>query len=259
MDHLAGYFDRVVVINLKRRPDRLDAFWEEIERANWPFAKPQVFHAIDGNKVPSPHDWDAGGGAWGCMQSHRQILEQAIMDEVDKLLVLEDDMCLSSDFVQRITDFLARVPRDWGQLMLGGQHSEDSTSRVKKDIVRCTNCQRTHAYAIRGRFMRALYRQWVSTSGHCDHRMGEIQGRYRVYAPDPFIFGQAEGKSDISGAFNPRKFWVPPKRRAPVVLLNAPQAVVAELRSHGFHTGHDRHAESDIDNGNFDKFGRCRR
>ena len=247
--NLSNYFDRIVVINLRRRPDRLKQFWRELDRHHWPFQKPEIFQAVDGNKVPAPKTWDAGGGAWGCMQSHRQILEQAIMDDVSKLLVLEDDMCLTSDFVARITDFLSRVPNDWGQLMLGGQHSSEATLRVKRGIVRCTNCQRTHAYAIRGRFMRALYQHWVSTQGHCDHRMGEIQARYRVYAPEPFIFGQAEGRSDISGAVNPRKFWVPPRKCLPVVLLHAPQSAVAQLREHGFHTGHDRNTRTDVDNG----------
>lgn len=254
MFDLANYFDRIVVINLRRRPDRLGNFWGELDDHEWLLKKPELFYAVDGNKVPVPKDWQDGGGAWGCMQSHRQILEQAIMDGVKRLLVLEDDMCLGPDFTTRINDFLQRVPDDWGQLMLGGQHINNTPVHVEEGIVKCTNCQRTHAYAVRGEYMRALYQHWCSTKGHCDHRMGEIQHLYNVYAPDPFIFGQAEGKSDISGALNPRKFWVPPKSCLPVVLLRTPHDVVVQLRRMGFHTGYNRDRDSDIDVGLVDLF-----
>ena len=64
---IADWFERVVVVNLRRRPDRLTAFQREIAQCNWPFKQPVVFEAIDGNKVPVPQGWVAGGGAWGCM------------------------------------------------------------------------------------------------------------------------------------------------------------------------------------------------
>lgn len=253
-DFLRSFFDRVVVINLKRRPDRLLALREAVFNRDWPLKNPEVFEAVDGNKVPVPIDWPDGGGAWGCMQSHRQILERAIMDGVRSLLVLEDDVCVSSEFADRLKEFLKNVPDDWEQLMLGGQHVNSTPLTVAPGIVRCFNCQRTHAYAVRGEFMRRLYQHWCSTQGHCDHRMGEIQYQHQVYAPEPFIFGQERGKSDISGAVNPRKFWKPPQGKLPVVLLKTPREVVAALRGRGFHTGYHRDTATDVDAGLRDIF-----
>lgn len=256
---LKRYFDRVVLINLKRRPDRLARMERALTECSWPFKKPQVFAAIDGDAVPSPNGWQSGGGAWGCMRSHQQILERAIMDGVANVLVIEDDVCFVENFRTKVENFLQDVPGNWDQLMLGGQHINlnGSPTLVRPGIYRCTDCERTHCYAVRGNYIRTLYQRWVSGGQyngevHCDWIMGrdpELQYSHNVYAPEHFLVGQEKGKSDINGGLQPRNFWNPPAADMPVLNLHVPKDVVGVLRQHGLHTGHRRDPETDFDSG----------
>ena len=247
---LANFFDRCVVISLKRRNDRLNSFWEQLKKHGWPFREPEVFEAVDGSVVPTPPGWKGGSGAWGCCQSHRAVLQRAIMDGVENLLVMEDDMCMRSSFLREIEVFLSTIPQDYNGLMLGGQHLQRPIP-VKPGIVRCTNCQRTHAYSMRGSYLKDLYAHWCSPaqSTHIDHTMGPFQVRYRIYAPEPLIFGQARTRSDINCRINPAKFWVSPSGQEPVVVLRAPIKIAQALSGYGFHRGYDRDTETDIDQG----------
>lgn len=241
-------FDRVVFINLKRRPDRLAAFRLAQAEKGWRLPEPELFQAIDGDKVGVPEYYLAGGGAWGCARSHVSILERAILDDVGSLLVLEDDLTWMSDAWERLDRFMAEVPKDWELLMLGGQHIRQP-GKVSPGIEKCINAQRTHAYAVRGRAIKDLLRLWYRCNTHIDHWLGPWQASRKVYCPTPFIFGQSSGHSDISGADNPVKFWTEPDTSLPVVHITAPAPVVAKLRGYGLHTGHDRDPATDFDRG----------
>jgi len=120
--NLRRYFDRVVLINLKRRHDRLQSVQEALRQCHWPFRWPEIFEAVDGYANSIPSHFISGPGAWGCLLSHREILRQALADGVRNVLVLEDDVCFVDAFREQVAEFLRRVPDDWDQLMLGGQH-----------------------------------------------------------------------------------------------------------------------------------------
>jgi hypothetical protein len=247
---LRDFFDRVVLINLKRRPDRLARTMAALNACKWPFAKPQVFEAIDGSTLPRPPEWKFGSGAWGCLKSHQAILSKALADGAKSILVLEDDVCFVDDFTQWVAEFLHAVPKDWDQLMLGGQHlnQDDPPVLIKPGILRCTDCERTHCYAVRGAYMRKLCDRWESGGkfngmGHCDWIMGrdpELQRAHKVYAPVFFLAGQRRDKSDIYGALQPRKLWNPPRPNMRVINLHAPPAVAGELGRYGLRTSLNR-------------------
>jgi hypothetical protein len=223
-------FDRVIVINLARRPDRLAHFRSRL--VDWPFKQPLRFDAVDGTGVVPPVTWDKGRGAWGCLLSHRQVLQDAIGDGVRSLLVLEDDAYPAESFSRRAADFVSNLPEDWDGLMFGAQHLTPPRV-VSPGMVRCNLANRAHAYAVRGQFMVTLSQFWQNnTIDHCDIVLASLMPRFKVYSPDPLLIGQDTGVSDISGQREQLRFW--PANR-PVVQVNVPlrDSSPAVIRSPG--------------------------
>jgi hypothetical protein len=200
--NLSETFDRVVVINLARRPERLERFWTLL--GQWPFKTPQRIEAVDGAVVGVPAGWDKGPGAWGCLLSHRAVIEKAIADNVRALLVLEDDAYPVKNFPELAGKFMANVPGDWDGLMLGAEHLLPPTP-ISPGVVRCQASNRSHAYAVRGQFMQTLAQFWRNTTNdHCDLIISSLMRHFKLYAPDPLVIGQDAGQSDVTG----RKEWL---------------------------------------------------
>ena len=208
--NLSGTFDRVVFINLARRTDRLARFWETL--GQWPFKTPTRFEAVDGLATGTPTGWDKGPGAWGCLLSHIAVLESAINDDVFSLLVLEDDAYPVTNFPSLAKKFLAAVPDDWDGLMFGAEHLQPPQI-ISPGLVRCVAANRSHAYAVRGPFMRFLLNSWRSTTNdHCDIVMSSLMRRFKLYAPDPILIGQDAGRSDVTGRNEWLRFLAPSQK-----------------------------------------------
>ncbi|MGB7344240.1 MAG: glycosyltransferase family 25 protein [Pirellulaceae bacterium] len=208
-------------MNLDRRDDRLQDWMRQLPEP-WPFPEPERFAAIDGRRVATPPQWRAGNGAWGCYRSHLLILEKCLLEHIDSYVVFEDDAGFGDDFCERLQQFIAELPADWGMAYLGGQHlyaGKNPPHKVSEHVYRPYNVNRTHAFMVRGReAMKALYRHltWNDwhTKHHIDHHLGRlIQRRYQalvqgkniqkesiaVYTPDRWLVGQLPTKSNICG------------------------------------------------------------
>lgn len=200
------------MISLRRRPDRLAAFWDRIAAA-WPGQAVEVFPAIDGQLLKPPTGWRESRGAWGVTLSHAAVIGQTLMDGVDSLLVLEDDATFVPGFADRLAGLA--IPADCEMLYLGGEHLLPPEPGPP-GFVKGQNVNRCHAYAMLGRPVLGLvheHLQWNParwTAAHnVDHQIGILheQGRVAVYAADPWLCGQAAGPSDIDGRTWPERWW----------------------------------------------------
>lgn len=90
------FFERVSIINLPSRADRLRALRGELRRVGFDIDNPKV-------TIPfAPEPADANGfpsrGVYGNFLSHLAILESAYQDGLQNVLVLEDDAIFSARF-----------------------------------------------------------------------------------------------------------------------------------------------------------------
>lgn len=206
-------FARVVVISLRRRPERLAAFLGDLRgiEGGWPFALAQVFDAYDGDRVPATGGQQEGPYVAACLESHLAVLRRAISDGIGSVLVLEDDANFRPTFRTDVERFMAAVPDDWDGLWLGNENLQGFDVIVPDLVIRPHQPHRMHAYALRGRGLVDGYRRLASAvTGHADHVLGTFLGRgdYRVYAPfPPALVGQRAGFSDLMRASHPDRFW----------------------------------------------------
>jgi hypothetical protein len=206
-------FDRVVIINLDRRPDR----WRKIRAAlkgwirwtdwrdAWP--SPQRFAAYEG---PPPEWFSHTAGSWGCLVSHLRVLDQAIRDGLESVLILEDDAHFPPDFGERYRHFCAAVPDDWEALYLGGYHYLPAgwPQPINDEILQGRCVLGTWAYAVRGRAIRALSRAielypriLTEDKFGVDRLWGVLHrdGIIRVYTAWRWLVHHGGGRSDTNG------------------------------------------------------------
>ncbi len=210
-------FDRVCCINLPHRADRWTRFQAGLP-SDWPFAPVERVSAIDGKQVPAPRWWRPTAGAWGCYRSHVRVIEDALNEGLDSILILEDDALFEPDFAVKVRAFLNRVPDDWGMLYLGGQHLKTKKvvpRAINEEVCIPYNVNRTHAYALRGATMKAVYRHLTSNhwddGHHIDHHLGRFHERhdrrFPIYCPRHWLVGQAAGESNITRRNFPERTW----------------------------------------------------
>jgi GR25 family glycosyltransferase involved in LPS biosynthesis len=91
--------------------------------------KYELFEAVDGKKLkPLPKilklfetgDYNYRHGILGCALSHVQLWYELITQpECNAMLILEDDITLSTNFTDKLSHLVSQLPNDWDVLFLG--------------------------------------------------------------------------------------------------------------------------------------------
>lgn len=196
-------YDKIVCVNLKSRPDRLVAFNEGLPEEFKD--KVVILDAIDGNKLLLPDWWPGGHSGYGCYLSHKRIIEDAIQDDLNSILILEDDAEFVPDFYKKFVEFNKEVPNDAEYILYGGQLSYVNAyppEKVSEHVLRAFSVERTHAYALIGKsILRAVHKHLSDVNwhrGHVDSRLTMLQHTISTcYVPDKWLINQRESYSDL--------------------------------------------------------------
>jgi len=140
MTDLINTFDRVVVVNLARRPERMEQFRSTL--GDWPFKQPERFEAIDGFVVGVPRAGTRVPGL-GLHAIPREIMSRALNDGARSILVLEDDACPAENFAAWRRTF-CKTCRTTGRTD-ARRRAPGQTDFHSPGVVRCHISNRTHA------------------------------------------------------------------------------------------------------------------
>jgi hypothetical protein len=193
--NLNDFFPHKVCINLDKRRDR----WERM-RAR--FAQHNIdsvirFAALDGRTLQIPRIWDNFPGAYGCLQSHLAVVEQAREEGKQSVLIFEDDTVLDPQFSDSFSQYIKQLPADWDMVLFGGIHGRPLTS-VANNIVRITHSLSTYAYALR----HTIYDGFIELNRRAlrvlDENTRELQKRFNCYCFMPHLAWVEEDYSNVT-------------------------------------------------------------
>lgn len=183
-------WERAFVINLAKRPERLDAF------------RKQAVH-LDLDVKALRGKYDPACPASGCMVSHVTLLTFAAQ-MVGATAIFEDDALFIPGFRGKLGKFVDHLPSDWEVLWLGGKHRRVPRP-IAEGVVAPTRAHRSQAYVVRDGDVAARLlanaRSHLDDRRHFDHVTAEfmLNEQMHVFAPSPWLVGQAAGPSDITG------------------------------------------------------------
>ena len=185
------------VINLKRRPDRLDAVLKEFDYVGMDV---KVFEAIDTNSF------------LGATQSHKTIIQSALDNKLEQVIVFEDDVMFMPYAKSLLIDIEEAVKNiEYGILNLNPAfHTPVNLSSVNRLLIDLTNRPPSlpnHRGVYGAGFMvyhKSVYEDILNTEHvHAlDYEIDlRIYPKYPCYSPAIPIGCSTNGVSDVSGVF----------------------------------------------------------
>lgn len=195
---LNDYFDRVAVINLDRRTDRLVSFQSQAKDLGIDFAR---YSAVDAQALGiSPMT--------ACLRSHHKVLADAAADGVQRLLVLEDDAEFRENFNQDFARLVSVLPDDWQMFYLGA--NTHSFVDIGIEGLRKSNGALTsHAYGVKAEMFDTLMQASGDERYPIDLIYSDLHPRFQVYVAWPGLVGQRCSFSDIENRLVNYEFLIP--------------------------------------------------
>jgi len=175
------YFDRVVVINLDRRTDRMEKVSSQLDELGITYER---FSAIDAKALDIEP-------IQACRQSHLKVLEES----VGKTLILEDDAFFMEDFNKGFAEFIEKLPEDWNIFYLGAVLL--NSVPCNNVMVRAMDTSSLHAYCVNPEFKDKALAQGREYPEHIDVAYRLLHRQYPSYAARPPLVKQYPSYSDL--------------------------------------------------------------
>ena len=183
-------------INLEQRVDRKEQVEEELKTIG---IKAERFNAI---KMEN--------GAIGCSMSHLKILQEAVTNKLDHVLIVEDDIIFLEPevFKSQINNFFELHGNTWDVILLAGNNMPPYKP-IDDTCIQVSRCQTTTGYLVNGHYIKVLMQNvklgLTSLINNPNERSKfaidkfwfVLQGASRWFLITPLTVVQREGYSDI--------------------------------------------------------------
>lgn len=178
------YFDKVVVINLDKRVDRLEKITEQLNDLGITFER---FSAIDGtgkNPIIAGRD------------SHVEVWKQNLGK---KVLILEDDAYFVEGFQERFDEIIQTLPEDWDVFYLGAliDKMTGKVIKVNNDWYRQIVSTGTQAYCLHPNMMQYFIDRIEIYDGYIDVGLRILAEDTNAYITQPNLVTQYPSYSDL--------------------------------------------------------------
>jgi GR25 family glycosyltransferase involved in LPS biosynthesis len=191
---LNDIFERIVVINLDRRPDRLAEFDEQAKKVGLKYERHSAFDAegiVDNRGRPMR-------GIVACTKSHYDVLTKAMDDGIERLFIFEDDANFVDDYNEKFEKIWTEVPADWDIFYAGLWLHQ--FKQFSENLVRPIDSYSAHAYGIDRKAMETVHRQ-LSGKDIIDIELAQLHNRLQAFCPKPALVYQRPSYSDLDKEF----------------------------------------------------------
>lgn len=200
---ITNFFDKTYCINLDRRPDRWKEFQTEIKK--WGFSNVERYSAYDGKFLnKKKYKTNLSLGNLGLVLTNIDILNEAIKNDYEDILILEDD-AVFTDEVKNFKSFMEQLPADWDMLYFGGNHTTHEGTpppqKISDNIVKLHRTFTTHAVAIKKHMFQVVIDKIKDYQLPIDVHYSHLQLVYNIYCFTPIVARQRVGYSDIENGY----------------------------------------------------------
>lgn len=193
--------DKIIVMNLDKRTDRLHNCNLQAEKFNFNFVR---INSIDGSLINN--NTNLRNGELGLLKTYKKVLEYCIDENFQQVLIMEDDFQFDEDVEERLEE-IKLIPDNWDVIYLGANHYHLGAGTIKPikindKIIRIYSSYGAHSIIIKKSMYQKIYEKILEYKFPIDVIFANMQIEINAYGFIKNICKQYDSYSDIL-CFNP--------------------------------------------------------
>lgn len=219
--------DRIFLLNLKSRPDRLKRSKKEFETIN--IDKYTIFEAygldsiIPEQYVKRLEDYKNNNSNYKLRKvdeaikiSYVDIMRMAIENNYKNIMIFEDDFMFKDNYEETLSMALEQlVEREWDWFQLGGNYKyldgcfnvgekiKENVTTITSNLLKMNRVLTTHAQIVNNTVFEYIYNNMLESNRTIDGFLAfETQPKYNFYLCHPGVCTQRPDFSDLEEKFS---------------------------------------------------------